>query len=555
VAPPPSAAYQTIPDVDDDFVTEDIYTSGGQVSPRTAEAIAASIGGIQQIPIGTRPSVRSRTPVTVTEINDDGEPITDLTHSQASVPIEIDDDDDDFGLLDDDIEIVATGPTSTSRTNSGMGMGMGMEDNYGRGSGPSPVRAHPIPSGSPWSSTRELMDRMASMMDSGLGMSSYGGSYSGSEQGEAGFRPDGSFTKMYLVGPQKMNFFGLLEQCCVLPHNWRLAFPSRAMMDASPLQSANSNFESIVADAKDTSSFIVVHLFDGHADSSDFYNMIIAKEEVQNAYAEGFITYYANVGPVERSAFAKILSPSTSRPFPITVPLVLIMATVGGKLWILDVADSKVNWAQYMDKLIITKETYAPQIFEDAILASERKNQTTIVDEQNSAFEMAQKADMERARKEEEERNRQAEEAHVAALEEASRIQHEADLALNAANAKSNLRSKYISAYQSLPAEPTAGRPTVVAIRLPDGSQARRKFDPEGSTLAQVFTFVAGAMAEKLTDETFHDPNDPSKPWNIDNFDLSAQFPARRFTHAQASQTLQQVGLKGQELLNLVDRT
>ena len=126
---------------------------------------------------------------------------------------------------------------------------------------------------------------------------------------------------------------------------------------------------------------------------------------------------------------------------------------------------------------------------------------------------------------------------------------------MTAANAKSDLRSKYIENLKALAPEPTTGRPTIIAIRLPDGSQARRKFDPDVATLADVFTFIAGSMAEKLTEETFTDPSDPNRPWSIDNFDLSAQFPARRFTHAQDSETLRKVGLQGQELLNLVDRT
>ena len=470
------------------------------------------------------------------------------------------DDDDDVLLIDDDYDSVM----EEVRRERNQAMAAGPRspryaldvDAYQNEQGiriPSPAFPVGPSAGSPWSDASNLMARMTSMMDGpGFGMRAPVGGRTGEVMGYLG---PGNFASMHLAGREKTSFLQLINANVVLAQNWRLTFPSRAMGNASPLHYPNAKIEDAIQDAHDMNQFVALHIFDkNHSECSDFYNMIISLDSVQSVYADNYVSYFVSIDkPIELSAISRLLSPSQARPPTIQLPVVLLMATMKGRLHVLDMADSSLTAPAYIDKLILLRESYAPQIAEDKMLELERRSQTNLVDEQNSAFEIAQRQDQARAAFEESEQLRLRREAETREMQAEAERQLELDQAMISANMRAYKRSQYIEDLAKLPTEPTEGRNTTIALRLNDGSKVQRKFNPETTTLAHVFLFAAGSMAQKATDDSFVDPNDPSQPWSIEKFDLSAQFPARRFTHSQSSQTLKELGLSGQELLNLVE--
>lgn len=540
------------------------------MSPRTAAAIAASLAPTPQkpeptsvrIPIGTGNTTgattvpsRVKSPVTVEDVD------TDVSVSDSQVEPIVIDSDDDIPLMDDDddddsfSEVMEDVRRETATHRAGafdpfMVPGMGMDFH---GAGPRPIdNPRGVPMNSPWANPHELMDRMAQMMDGpGFGMRAPLGGRTGEVLGYVG---PGQFVQMYIAGREKTSLLEILNSKVVLPYNWRLSFPSRAMGNASPLHYPNAKLEDAIDDAKQQNLFLAVHIFNTKSESSDFYNMIVSQDEVQGVYADNYISYYTCVEqPIELHALSRLLAPSQARPTTIALPVVLLMATMKGRLYILDIADSTLTSAEYLDKLLTLRMTHLPTIEEEAVRAAERRTQTTLVDEQNSAFEQSMKRDQEIAAREEAEAARAARIAQEEALAEAAAKQLAADQAMFAANARSAKRQQYLDELQALPPEPTTGKNTTIALRMTDGTKVQRKFDPEHTTLAQVFSFAAGCMAQRATDDSFTDPSDSTQPWSVDAFDFSAQFPARRFTHAQASKSLKELGLAGQELLNLVE--
>lgn len=515
--------------------SNDFFTGEtGNISPRTAAAIAASMDTPHKPPMH-RPDGSSHSPFEI----DDNDGFERL-HSSDVIPI---DDDDDSALIDDFEHI-----TDPPRVHTPIGMGM---DARGGARGPSPAQPRSPASVSVWNDTSSLVDRISDMMDGpGFGMRAPVGGRTGEV---LGYLSPGNFIPMHITGREKTSFLQLINENVVLPNTWRLAFPSRAMGNASPLQYPNERIEDAISDAHQMNQFVALHIFNStQSESSDFYNMIVSVDSVQSVYADNFVSFYCNINkPIELSALSRLLSPSQARAPTIQLPVVFLLATMKGRLHILGCADSTLTAPEYIDKLIMVRETYAPQIAEDKLLDEERRSQTTLVDEQNSAYELSQRQDQERAAMEEAEqrRIRQAEEQRE--LKEATERQLAQDQEMINASVRSYTRTQYLEEFAKLPAEPTTGRNTTIQLRLADGSKVQRKFDTETARLSDVFTFAAGTVAQRATDETFFDPNHPDQPWSIDHFAISSQFPKRQFLHADANKTLKELELGGQQVLHL----
>lgn len=523
------------------FANEFYDTPSGDISPRTAAAIAKSYTDSPQTG-GARKGIRTppnRIHSPVIPIDDDyPDPI-------------IEDIDDDIPMdIDDDVVVVQDPqprvPTALDMLNNMLGAG-----NNGAGAGAGGI-LHPD---SPWNAAATLMDRMAGMQTD-ADMYGMRAPLEGTNAVAEGYLGPGRFEEMTLAGAQKQSFLRLMTENVVTPDNWRLHFPSKAMDGASPLHYPNTSLEDAIADAKALKMFVIVHIFNRAAESSDFYNMIVSRDTVQGVYADNYIPYYVAMDqPLELSSLSRILSPSLQRrPPPMPLPLVLILASIGGRLKIIGAADSTVDSSDYMDRLLVLRESHLQDLMQDEQLEKARLEKTALVNEQNLEYEMAVRQDEEKARQEEEaaairafeekEREEAIEAARIFSEQEAARV----------ANDRTSQRQKYIDALNALPAEPTEGKNATIAIRLSDGSKVQRKFNPDSSSLAHLFTFAAGQAALKSTDATFIHASTPDAPWSISDFDLSAQFPARRFTHAQEDKTLRELGLTGQELLMLVDK-
>jgi len=75
-----------------------------------------------------------------------------------------------------------------------------------------------------------------------------------------------------------------------------------------------------------------------------------------------------------------------------------------------------------------------------------------------------------------------------------------------------------------------------------------------------VYDFLEGTIAGKLTDETFVDDTSSFDapeviPWSISVYELTSNYPKKRFTIADASKSLTELGLApGQALLFMQDR-
>ena len=476
-----------------------VINGSGDLSPRTAKAIAESMA----------------------DMGDFGE--------RRDEPVVVDDDDDDFEFQPP----LRRGPEVID-----------LDD-------PVPMALDPA---SPWNTTTSLIDRMTALNGDNdlfnLRIPHFG--ESGLPEGYLG---PGKFEAMAITGTQKTSFLQLLNDHVVTPYNWRIGFPSKAMGSSCPLHYPNSRIEDALQDAKQQKMFVAVHIFNKQSESSDFYNMIISREDVQSAYAESFIPYFVSMdSAVELSALTRLISPSLQRrPPPLPLPMVLFLATMKSRTQILGAADSQCDSGAYLQKLFLLRESYIPELRQEEELEKARQEEARLISEQNLDYEMAVKQDEEKAKQEEEL-------AAIAALEEQER-QEAIDAALKYAEDQAKIQSdnrvsqrkRYIDALASLPAEPTEGKNATIALRLADGSKVQRKFNPDTTTLADVFTFAAAQSALKATDENFSLPNNSDLPWSIAHFDLSAQFPARRFSHSQENQTLRQLGLVGQELLNLVE--
>lgn len=404
-----------------------------------------------------------------------------------------------------------------------------------------------------WEQTHSLIERMASLepedsFNLRIPMD-------GESTAPEGFIGPGLFEPMVISGTHKNSFLQLVNQHTVLPDNWRLSFPSRAMGASSPLHYPKSRLEYAIQDAKEQKMFIALHIFSTTSDTSDLYNMIICRDDVQNIYADSFIPYYTSMTTaVELSAMSRLLSPSLQRrPPPLTPPIVLLLATIQGRLNILGAIDSAAGSVEYTQKLKLLRELYLPELRQEEQLEIARQQEARLIDEQNSDYERAVKEDEQRAKAE-------ADAAAVAAAEEAeaqeaieAATRYAAEMEEQQAKSRANQRQSYIEKLASLPAEPTEGKNATIALRLIDGTKVQRKFNPDTTTLADIFTFAAGQIALKATDDGFTLPSNTDLAWNISNFDLSAQFPARRFSHNQETKTLRELGLVSQELLNLVD--
>jgi len=524
------------PDTAPNAFSNDFFTGEtGNISPRTAAAIAASLDTPHKPPMHL-PDGSREAPFAV----DDSDGYERLLTSDDH-PIDVD---DDSAFIDDFHEI--SGPQRV-----GAPIGMGMDLSRAGVRGPSPVPVRSPPSGSVWNDTSSLVDRMNEMMDGpGFGMRAPVGGRTGEV---LGYLSPGNFIPMHITGREKTSFLQLINENVVLPNTWRLAFPSRAMGNASPLQYPNEKIEDAISDAHQMNHFVALHIFNSaQSESSDFYNMIVSVDSVQSIYADNFVSYYCNINkPIEISALSRLLSPSQARAPTIQLPVVFLLATMKGRLHILGCADSTLTAPEYIDKLIMTRETYAPQIAEDKLLDEERRSQTTLVDEQNSAYELSQRQDQERAAMEEAEQQkiRQAEQQRE--LKEATERQLAQDQEMINASMRTFTRTQYLDEFAKLPAEPTTGRNTTIQLRLTDGSKVQRKFDTETARLSDVFTFAAGIVAQRSTDETFKDPSHPDQPWSIDHFALSSQFPKRQFLHSEANKTLKELELGGQQVLHL----
>lgn len=409
-----------------------------------------------------------------------------------------------------------------------------------------------------WQRTQSLMERMASLAAGdgdafGLRIPMEGQEPSIPE----GFVGSGKFEPMTISGTHKTSFLQLINQHTVVPENWRMSFPSRAMAASCPLHYPKERIEQAIQDAKEQKMFIAVHIFNNASDSSDFYNMIISRDDVQSIYAESFIPYFVSMdSAVELGAMSRLLSPSLQRrPPPLPLPAILFVATVKGRLNILGAVDSTSGTGEYVSKLILLRELYLPELRQEEQLEIARQQEARLIDEQNDDYEKAVRQDEERAQNE-------ADAAAVAAAEEKeiqdaieAATKYAEEMEKKQADSRASQRQGYIDGLNALSAEPTEGKNATIALRLTDGSKVQRKFNPDTTTLADIFAFAAGQIALKATDETFTLPSNTDLAWNIANFDLSAQFPARRFSHSQESQTLRQLGLVSQELLNLVENT
>lgn len=405
-----------------------------------------------------------------------------------------------------------------------------------------------------WGNANDLIERMAALE----GHDPYGlrMGLDGDAPQSGGFIAPGTFEKMAITGTHKMNFLQLLNEHIVVPENWRICFPSKAMAAACPLHYPQNRIEEAIQSAKELKMFVAVHIFNTFSDSSDFYNMIVSRDDVQNVYAETFIPVFISMtSAVELGAMNRLLSPSLQRrPPPLPVPTVLFLASMDSRLYILEAADSNCDTGQYLAKLFTLRERFIADLKTEEQLEVARQQESKLINEQDADYAQAVKQDEERAKQEE-----QA--ATLAAIEEQERQEaieaarmFAEDLAKNQATDRVSQRKRYIDELASLPGEPTEGKNATIALRLADGTKVQRKFNPDTTTLAHIFTFAAGQTALKSTDDSFTLPSNADLPWSISNYDLSAQFPARRFSHDQESQTLRQLGLTSQELLNLVEK-
>jgi len=115
-------------------------------------------------------------------------------------------------------------------------------------------------------------------------------------------------------------------------------------------------------------------------------------------------------------------------------------------------------------------------------------------------------------------------------------------------------RESIIQKLHSLPPEPTEPPIIRIAVRIMDGTRIERKFAPT-HTLEMIFDFVAGHLANKLTDQTFMSPNSPPLggpsnviPWKISDYSLLLNYPKRVLSYQDKDKTLEQLSIKDQSM-------
>jgi hypothetical protein len=220
---------------------------------------------------------------------------------------------------------------------------------------------------------------------------------------------------------------------------------------------------------------------------------------------------------------------------PIKYPFLAVVGNVGNNFTVLEFVNELCVAKELVSKIQKAAHQLEQELEKRRREAILRETQRKEMEEQNKQFKQSEREDnlKDIQKKEEEEIAMVTTQSKLTTLQEVRR-----SALKSAAELKPEVDAK------SIP------KPVRIMITLPDGTKKQRLFC-QTDKLENVFIWVTGFIAERLTDETFLDDlsppfesvGQPVIPWSINAYELVSAFPKKSYTMKDATSNLLEVGL------------